>query len=58
MTGVGNIIRFNWGFYAAGVGFILLLPVMAFFTEGSLKWWMNMLAMAGFIPLFLSLAVS
>ena len=58
LTGVGNIIRFNWGFYAAGIGIITILLVIASFTEGPLKWWMNMLAMAGFIPLFLSLAVS
>jgi SAM-dependent methyltransferase len=58
LTGVGNIIRFNWGFYAAGIGIITILLVVASFTEVPVKWWMNMLAMAGFIPLFLSLAVS
>lgn len=58
LTGVGNIIRFNRGFYAAGIGMITMLLVIASFTEGPVKWWMNMLAMAGFIPLFLSLAVS
>jgi SAM-dependent methyltransferase len=58
LTGVGNIIRFNWGFYAAGIGIITILLVIASFTELPVKWWMNMLAMAGFIPLFLSLAAS
>ena len=58
LTGVGNIIRFNWGFYAAGIGIITILLVIASFTEGPVKWWLNMLAMAGFIPLFLSLAAS
>lgn len=58
LTGVVNIIRFNRGFYAAGVGSVLLLFTLAYFLDAPLKWWINGLAIAGLIPLFVSTAVS
>jgi len=58
LTGVANIIRFNRGFYTAGAGTVFMLFAIAAITGAPLKWWINGLAIAGLIPLFVSIAVS
>lgn len=58
LTGVGNIIRFNWGFYAAGLGVVIILFAAGFIAAVPLKTWLYVLAGLGFLPLFISTMVS
>jgi SAM-dependent methyltransferase len=58
LTGVGNIIRFNWGFYAAGLGMVIILLAAGFIADGTVEMWLYVMAGLGFLPLFLSTIVS
>jgi SAM-dependent methyltransferase len=58
LTGVVNIIRFNWGFYAAGLCMVIILLAAGFIANGPLKTWIYILAGLGLLPLFISTMVS
>jgi SAM-dependent methyltransferase len=58
LTGVGNIIRFNWGFYAAGLGMVIIFLAAGFLADGFLKPLLYVLGGFGFMPLLISTMVS
>ena len=58
LTGVTNIIRFNYGYYLGGIGFIIVLFSVSAMTIGLLQTVLYIAGLAASIALVMSLLVS
>ncbi len=58
LTGVTNIIRFNYGYYLGGMGIIILLFSIAVMSTGSLRSGLYLIGLAASVLLIISLLVS
>jgi uncharacterized integral membrane protein len=58
LTGVTNIIRFNYGYYLGGMAIIILLFSFAVMSKGSLQSGLYLIGLAASVPLIISLLVS
>jgi len=56
--GIGNIIRFNWHFFALAITFLLLISGLSFFVSDALRFamygLMSLISLAIMLPLFFS----
>ena len=56
--GVLNIIRFNWHFYAASIGLIVLLFLFAFYFASAYGFYLYAVCFLALVPILISLLVS